>query len=93
MSALKAGYRHLDTAAVYRNERQVGHAIRDFLHQNQSMSRDQLFVTGKLPPNGMNPSRVEHFLRRTLQLLDLQYLDLYLIHAPFAVKVNPTDST
>ena len=72
--ALEAGYRLIDTAAMYRNERSVGVALR-----RSALPRDQVFVTTKLRPPNTNPSRE---LARSLERLALEYVDLYLIHWP-----------
>jgi diketogulonate reductase-like aldo/keto reductase len=77
--ALKAGYRHLDTATMYDNEREVGAAIAE-----SGISRDSIFVTTKLPPDRAgDESKV---LAQSLDLLGLDHLDLWLIHWP------PSDS-
>lgn len=83
--AIDVGYRHFDTAFLYRNEEKVGQAIVERLSK---IARQNLFLTSKLPPNGMASDRVDHFLERSLQNLKTDYLDLYLMHAPFASKVN-----
>lgn len=88
LKALQCGYRYIDTATIYCNERQVGKAITDFLSNDPALDRKQLFITTKLPMNGMRKNKVEYFLRRSLSFLNLDYVDLYLIHAPFAVKVS-----
>jgi 2,5-diketo-D-gluconate reductase A len=88
--ALRAGYRHIDTAEGYRNERGVGQAIRRAL-ESGDLTRSELFVTTKLWPGnpawGEQPkttrSTVES-LEGSLERLGLDYVDLYLIHAPFA---------
>jgi diketogulonate reductase-like aldo/keto reductase len=72
--ALEAGYRHVDTAAAYRNERSVGAALR-----NSGLARDEVFVTTKWMPVRPNPARE---LARSLERLGLDYVDLYLIHWP-----------
>lgn len=82
--ALAAGYRHLDTAAVYGNEKSVGQAIKD-----SQISRDELFVTTKL----WNSQRdtYEHVLQAfqdSLQRLELDYVDLYLIHWPVPTEYH-----
>lgn len=82
--ALAAGYRHLDTAAVYGNEKSVGQAIKD-----SQISRDELFVTTKL----WNSQRdtYEHVLQAfqdSLQRLQLDYVDLYLIHWPVPTEYH-----
>lgn len=81
--AIDIGYRHFDTAFLYKNEAKVGLAIGEFSSQ---IARQDLFITSKLPPNGM--SCVEHFLDLSLANLKTDYLDLYLMHAPFASKVS-----
>lgn len=73
--ALQAGYRHIDTATGYRNQSEVGAAIRD-----SGLSRDELFVTTKLPPD--HAGRVQQTLQESLRQLGLQRLDLWLIHWP-----------
>lgn len=74
-SALAAGYRHIDTATMYRNEREVGAAVRD-----SGLARDEVFVTTKLPPDQAGTARAT--LERSLELLGLDHLDLWLIHWP-----------
>ncbi|HEY7175626.1 MAG TPA: aldo/keto reductase [Micromonosporaceae bacterium] len=73
--ALDAGYRHIDTATLYGNEADVGRAIED-----SGVPRDELFVTTKLPPDRAN--RVRATLEMSLRLLDLDHVDLWLIHWP-----------
>lgn len=75
LAALQAGYRHIDTATMYGNEREVGRAIRD-----SGLARDQLFLTSKLPPEraGHEQATIEESLRD----LGTDYLDLWLIHWP-----------
>src|SRR5579885_1758389 len=72
--ALEAGYRHVDTAAMYRNERSVGAAIR-----RPGVAREQVFVTTKLMPTRID---VERALAQSLERLGFDYVDLYLIHWP-----------
>jgi diketogulonate reductase-like aldo/keto reductase len=72
--ALEAGYRHIDTAALYRNEQSVGAAVR-----RSSLPREDVFVTTKLMPTHAN---VERELAGSLRRLGLDYVDLYLIHWP-----------
>jgi len=74
-TALQLGYRHLDTATMYRNEEQVGRAIRD-----SGVPREQVFVTTKLPPERSGHERAT--LQQSLRALGLEYLDLWLIHWP-----------
>lgn len=76
--ALELGYRHIDTAYAYGNERSVGRAVRD-----SGLAREEVFVTSKLPAEVKEAGRVEDYFNRTLNNLDFDYLDLYLIHAPW----------
>ncbi len=78
--ALEAGYRHVDTAQLYRNERSVGAALR-----RSGLRREELFVTTKWLPMLGGPKRE---LRRSLERLQLDYVDLYLIHWPLAGRVT-----
>ncbi|MGH7911229.1 MAG: aldo/keto reductase [Candidatus Dormibacteraceae bacterium] len=73
--ALQVGYRHLDTATSYRNEAEVGRAIRD-----SGVPREQVFVTTKLPPE--NAGRERETLEASLRNLGLDRVDLWLIHWP-----------
>ncbi|KAK9369454.1 NADP-dependent oxidoreductase domain-containing protein [Lipomyces kononenkoae] len=75
VSAIKLGYRHIDGAEVYGTEGEIGVAIKE-----SGIARDQLFVTGKILPKIGNPRAA---LEETLKLMQLEYVDLYLIHAPF----------
>jgi diketogulonate reductase-like aldo/keto reductase len=76
--ALKHGYRHIDTAAAYRNEASVGRAIKD-----SGIPRDQIFVTSKLQSHIKTYQETLEAFEKTLKELDMDYLDLYLIHAPW----------
>lgn len=77
-NALDVGYRHIDTAYTYDNERSVGKAIKD-----SNISRKDLFITSKLPSNIKNYDETIKYFNKTLTNLELDYLDLYLIHAPW----------
>ena len=74
-SALEVGYRHLDTATIYRNERDVGRAVRD-----SRVPREQVFVTTKLPPG--NAGRERRTLTESLRALGMDHVDLWLVHWP-----------
>ncbi|HEU4896136.1 MAG TPA: aldo/keto reductase [Actinomycetota bacterium] len=74
-TALRAGYRHLDTATMYRNERDVGRAVRD-----SGVPRAEVFVTTKLPPG--NAGRERRTLDDSLRALAMDYVDLWLVHWP-----------
>jgi alcohol dehydrogenase (NADP+) len=83
--ALEAGFRHFDCAERYRNEREVGAALRTGL-AGGNISRDDLFVTTKVWNTNHRPERVRSAFDESLERLGLDYLDLYLIHTPFAFK-------
>ena len=83
--ALKAGYRHLDCAERYRNEREVGEALRIGIAAG-GIAREDIFVTTKLWNSNHRPERVEPAFEASLGRLGLDYLDLYLIHTPFAFQ-------
>lgn len=76
--ALRTGYRLIDTAAAYGNEEAVGNAIK-----SSGVSREELFVTTKLWIEDAGDERTMQAFERSLQRLQLEYLDLYLIHQPF----------
>jgi aldehyde reductase len=83
--ALQVGFRHLDCAERYGNEREVGEAIREALDSGV-LRRQDLFVTTKLWNNNHRPERVGPALRASMDRLGLDYVDLYLIHTPFAFR-------
>lgn len=82
-SALDVGYRHIDTAANYENEEEVGRAIRD-----SGVPREDIFVTTKL--KGTDHRDPEKALEKSLERLDLEYVDMFLVHWP--VPLNPADN-
>jgi len=79
LAALQAGYRHLDTATMYRNEREVGTAI-----ASSGISREDLFVTTKLPPDHVGKELAT--LNESLALLGVDLVDLWLVHWPPAAE-------
>lgn len=83
--ALKAGFRHFDCAERYRNESAVGEALQAGLAA-EGISREEIFVTTKLWNTNHRPDRVEAAFQASLNRLGLTYLDLYLIHTPFAFQ-------
>src|ERR1700758_2311232 len=84
-AALEAGFRHFDCAERYRNEREVGEALQTGLATG-SIARNDIFVTTKLWNSNHRPERVEPAFAASLDRLRLEYLDLYLIHTPFAFQ-------
>jgi alcohol dehydrogenase (NADP+) len=83
--ALDAGFRHFDCAERYRNEREVGEALQAGLAAN-GIAREDIFVTTKLWNSNHRPERVEPAFEASLDRLRLKYLDLYLIHTPYAFQ-------
>lgn len=81
--AVKIGYRHIDCAQDYLNEHLVGDVLKD-LFDKKEIKREELFVTSKLNQPYHSAKHVEMALLKTLKDLQLEYLDLYLIHWPFA---------
>lgn len=81
--ALKAGYRHIDTAAVYGNEESVGKAIK-----NSGLSREDVFVTSKVWNTERGYDKTIAAYEASLEKLGMDYLDLYLIHWPAIEKQN-----
>src|ERR1700744_5432735 len=93
--ALETGFRHFDCAERYRNEREVGEALQAGLAAG-GIAREDVFVTTKLWNTNHRPERVEPAFEASLERLKLNYLDLYLIHTPFAFQpgdeYDPRDS-
>jgi alcohol dehydrogenase (NADP+) len=83
--ALAAGFRHFDCAERYRNEREVGEGLKVEL-ATARIARADIFVTTKLWNTNHRPERVEPAFEASLDRLGLKYLDLYLIHTPFAFQ-------
>jgi aldehyde reductase len=83
--ALEAGFRHFDCAERYRNEREVGEALQAGLAA-AAIARKDIFVTTKLWNTNHRSERVEPAFDASLERLRLDYLDLYLIHTPFAFQ-------
>ncbi|KAL4707238.1 hypothetical protein ACJJTC_008319 [Scirpophaga incertulas] len=83
--AIEAGYRHIDTAAVYKDEPEVGQGIADAIAKGL-VTREQLFVTTKLWNDRHAQEQVVPALKESLQRLGLDYVDLYLVHFPVSIK-------
>jgi diketogulonate reductase-like aldo/keto reductase len=84
-AAIDAGYRHFDTATLYKNEDGLGHGLKKALDAGK-VKREDLFIVTKLPWHAMDPAKVNHFLKASLKKLQLDYVDLYLVHWPIGVK-------
>ena len=85
MAAVEVGFRHLDCAERYRNEEEVGAALKELLADG-TVRREDLFVTTKLWNNNHRPERVKPALQASLNRLGLDAVDLYLMHTPFAFQ-------
>ncbi|KAE8730239.1 Non-functional NADPH-dependent codeinone reductase 2 [Hibiscus syriacus] len=86
LQAIKLGYRHFDTAVRYGSEQPLGDAIQEALSIGLIKSRDELFITTKLWCGDAHGELVVPALKRSLQNLKLDYLDLFLIHWPVSAK-------
>jgi alcohol dehydrogenase (NADP+) len=84
-NALEAGFRHFDCAERYRNEREVGEALQAGLAAG-GISREDIFVTTKVWNTNHRPERVEPAFEASLERLRINYLNLYLVHTPFAFQ-------
>ena len=87
LEALRAGYRHIDTAAIYQNEESVGQAIKD-----SGVPREELFVTTKLWNSQQTYEQARQAFEESLEKLGLDYLDLYLIHWPNPKPLRENDA-
>lgn len=83
--ALDAGYRHIDTASIYQNERGVGLAVR-----NYPINRNEVFITSKVWNSDQGYDSTIKAFNASLKRLDMEYLDLYLVHWPVKGKYKET---
>ena len=88
LNALKAGYRHIDTAFAYGNEQSVARALKD-----SGLSRQDVFLTTKLPADIKTYESAKEHFEMSLKNLDTDYIDLYLIHAPWPWSDVGSDHT
>ncbi|KAJ0019359.1 hypothetical protein NQD34_006928 [Periophthalmus magnuspinnatus] len=86
LTALDCGYRHIDCAAAYGNEQEVGEALALWIGPDKVLHREEIFVTSKLWNTKHEPEDVEAACKITLNDLGLSYLDLYLMHWPMAFQ-------
>ncbi|KAL4898159.1 NADP-dependent oxidoreductase domain-containing protein [Aspergillus ambiguus] len=86
--ALKAGYRHLDLATIYQNQREVAEGMKRAYKDVPGLKREDIFITSKLWNSQHHPDVVEKALDECLAELELEYLDLYLVHWPVSFKTG-----
>uniref|UniRef100_A0ABM0MB62 Aldose reductase-like n=1 Tax=Saccoglossus kowalevskii TaxID=10224 RepID=A0ABM0MB62_SACKO len=84
-SAIDIGYRHIDTAQLYNNEKEIGDVLAEVLSDG-AVKREELFIVTKLSFFNMAPQCVRANFLDSLKKLRLDYIDLYLIHAPMAIQ-------
>lgn len=82
--ALKAGYRHLDLAKIYQNQKEVAQGIKQAYKEVPGLKREDIFITSKLWNNRHRPEEVEGALDETLAELELDYLDVSVTHTSIA---------
>jgi diketogulonate reductase-like aldo/keto reductase len=85
MDALEIGYRLIDTAAMYRNEKEVGNSIR-----RSGIAREEIFVTTKVANGDQGYDSALRAFDRSMELLNIDYIDLYLVHWPIRGKRKDT---
>lgn len=83
----ECGYRHIDCAAIYRNEKEIGKAFKK-VFENKIRKRENIFITSKLWNTEHHTSSVKKACKATLTDLNLEYLDLYLMHWGIAIPSN-----
>ncbi|KAM9972222.1 hypothetical protein ACTFIW_003581 [Dictyostelium discoideum] len=91
--SLKNGYRHIDGAAIYRNEKVIGNSLKEIFEEGE-IKREDIFYTSKLWNSCHNSNLVIKHCKKTIEDLGIGYLDLYLIHWPIAFEnSNPSGLT
>lgn len=81
--SIKVGYRHVDSAVAYRNEAASADGIK-----KSGVPREDVFFTTKVPPKDINYSNAKQHIENTLKITGFEYVDLYLLHAPYGGKEN-----
>ncbi len=89
--ALEVGYRGFDSAQMYHNEKQVGHAILDYLNKHQDLKREDIHYTSKLASNS-NYDQVRKSITKSVKECGLGYIDLFLLHSPYGGPKNRLES-
>uniref|UniRef100_A0ACD5UBB4 Uncharacterized protein n=1 Tax=Avena sativa TaxID=4498 RepID=A0ACD5UBB4_AVESA len=89
LAAVEVGYRHFDTASLYGSEQALGEAVAEAVRRGLVASREEVFVTSKLWCTQCHPHLVLPCLRESLRNLQMDYVDLYLIHWPISLKPGP----
>ncbi|XP_047066561.1 deoxymugineic acid synthase 1-D-like [Lolium rigidum] len=89
LAAVEVGFRHFDTASLYGTELPLGDAIVEAVRRGLVASREEVFITSKLWCTQCHPHLVLPSLRESLQNLQMEYVDLYLIHWPVCMKPGP----
>lgn len=91
--ALETGYRHIDTAMIYKNEEFVGEGIKEFLDENKNIKREELFITTKVWNSDQGYDSTLAAFELSLKKLALDYVDLYLVHWPNTLNMKTTIDT
>ena len=91
-AALGAGYRSIDTASVYRNEREIGESLKELLPK-YALKREDIFITSKLGPKDHGRGKCRKGCLKSIGDLDCDYLDLFLIHWPGVQGKKPEDNS
>lgn len=89
-NAIDSGYRHFDTAYAYANEKEIGRGCKQKIAEGV-VSREELFIVTKLWNKCNNPVNVSEAFKRSLENLDLDYIDLYLLHSPMSLQFSGFD--
>jgi len=89
--ALDAGYRAVDSAQMYHNEKQVGHAVLEYMKKHPDLKREEIHYTTKLASNS-NYKRARKSISQSVKECGLGYIDLFLLHSPYGGKQARLDS-